>query len=241
MSWHCSRELPPRHQACRSLVELTGQPKKLFCVVSPSAAATLSPLRPPCSSPHCAGCFPPAPASPHSPALLAPLRRARLKPPLGRPLARPLRGLPCPVPQGAALRAAVDDPRSASRRSGDGRPRFGHSPAAGAAWRGLRRGLAIPRPAVTPSASTAGLRVELARPAAAGLARLRLGRCPRRSRGPVPAFGRSGGCRTARVRSGGGPPAFLPRRRTCRKVPRPETGRPRHARIAVAAGSPPRQ
>ena len=37
-----------------------------------------------------------------------------------------------------------------------------------------------PRPAVTPSASTAGLRVELARPAAAGLARLRLGRCPRR-------------------------------------------------------------
>ena len=29
--------------------------------------------------------------------------------------------------------------------------------------RGLRRGLAIPRPAVTPAASTAGLRVELAR------------------------------------------------------------------------------
>ncbi len=139
------------------VVELTGQPKKLFCVVSPSAAATLSPLRPPCSSPHCAGCFPPAPASPHSPALLAPLRRARLKPPLGRPLARPLRGLPCPVPQGAALRAAVDDPRSASRRSGDGRPRFGHSPAAGAAWRGLRRGLAIPRPAVIPTHFVVGI------------------------------------------------------------------------------------
>ena len=74
-------------------------------------------------------------------------------------------------------RAATLDPRSASRRSGDGRPRFGHGPAADAAWRGLRRGLAIPRPAVTPSASTAGLRVELARGA---LARLRLGRCPRR-------------------------------------------------------------
>ena len=54
----------------------------------------------------------------------------------------------------------MDAPRFAR---GDGRPRFGHGPAAGAAWRGLRRGLAIPRPAVTPSASTAGLRVELAR------------------------------------------------------------------------------
>ena len=47
------------------------------------------------------------------------------------PFAPPLRGLPCPAPLGAALRAAGDDPRSASRRSGDGRPRFGHSPAAG--------------------------------------------------------------------------------------------------------------
>ena len=54
----------------------------------------------------------------------------------------------------------MDAPRFAR---GDGRPRFGHSPAARAAGRGLRRGLAIPRPAVTPSASTAGLRVELAR------------------------------------------------------------------------------
>ena len=62
------------------------------------------------------------------------------------------------------LRAAL--PRRygcTSLRSGPGRPRFGHSPAARAAGRGLRRGLAIPRPAVTPSASTAGLRVELAR------------------------------------------------------------------------------
>jgi len=42
-------------------------------------------------------------------------------------------------------------------------PAGGHGPAAGAAVRGLRRGLAIPRPAVTPPASTAGLRVELAR------------------------------------------------------------------------------
>jgi len=65
-------------------------------------------------------------------------------------------------PTGAALRAATLAPRR-WRGSGDGRPRFGHSPAASAAWRGLRRGLAIPRPAVTPAASTAGLRVELAR------------------------------------------------------------------------------
>ena len=66
-------------------------------------------------------------------------------------------------PVRAALSRRYADPRSASLRSGDGRPRFGHGPAAGAAWRGLRRGLAIPRPAVTPAASTAGLRVELAR------------------------------------------------------------------------------
>ena len=74
-------------------------------------------------------------------------------------------------------RAATLAPRSASRRSGDGRPRFGHGPAARAAGRGLRRGLAIPRPAVTPAASTAGLRVELARWRSLAL---RLGRCPRR-------------------------------------------------------------
>jgi len=94
------------------------------------------------------------------------------------PLARP-------PPIGAALPRRYAGP---SLRSGDGRPRFGHGPAAGAAWRGLRRGLAIPRPAVTPSASTAGLRVELARWRSLAL---RLGRCPRRPRGPVPC-GQSG-------------------------------------------------
>ena len=94
-----------------------------------------------------------------------------LAPPLRCP---PLRGFP---PYARRCRAATLDPRSASRRSGDGRPRFGHGPAAGAAWRGLRRGLAIPRPAVTPAASTAGLRVELARWRSLAL---RLGRCPRR-------------------------------------------------------------
>ena len=36
--------------------------------------------------------------------------------------------------------------------------------------------------------------------------------------------------KAARVGSGGEPCAFLPRRNLCRKVPRPETGRPRHAR-----------
>ena len=122
---------------------------------------------------------------------------------------------------GAALSAA-DDPRSASLRSGDGRPRFGHGPAARAAWRGLRRGLAIPRPAVTPAASTAGLRVELARlrslasASAKGLGN-HAGLCP--------------AGKAARVGSGGEPCAFLPRRNLCRKVPRPETGRPRHARM----------
>ena len=83
-------------------------------------------------------------------------------------------------PLRAALPRRYADPRSASLRSGDGRPRFGHGPAAGAAWRGLGRG--------GPSSPLARLRVELARGA---LARLRLGRCPRRPRGPVP-FGQSG-------------------------------------------------
>ena len=47
----------------------------------------------------------------------------------------------------------------------------------------LRRRNADPRPAVTPSSPTAGLRVELARPDSLrgrDFARLRLGRCPRR-------------------------------------------------------------
>jgi hypothetical protein len=96
-------------------------------------------------------------------------------------------GLPFP-PAAAAFLAAFScgaarryaDPRSASLRSGDGRPRFGHGPAADAAGRGLRRGRL--------SSPLTRLRVELARGA---LARLRLGRCPRRPRGPVPC-GQSG-------------------------------------------------
>jgi len=40
-----------------------------------------------------------------------------------------------------------------------------------------------------------------------------------------PAAGKAAG-----VGSGGEPAAFLPRRRICREVPRPETGRPRPAR-----------
>ena len=102
--------------------------------------------------------------------ILPPPRRV---PPI-RPTFPPLPAAPLPclpflsphapaTPQAAALPRRYADPRSASLRSGDGRPRFSHGPAAGAAWRVLRRGLAIPRPAVTPSASTAGLRVELAR------------------------------------------------------------------------------
>ena len=87
----------------------------------------------------------------------------------------------------AALPRRYADPRSASLRSGDGRPRFGHGPAADAAGRGLRRGrLSSPRQHAC--GVLGGLRVELARGA---LARLRLGRCPRRPRGPVPC-GQSG-------------------------------------------------
>jgi len=61
-----------------------------------------------------------------------------------------------------------------------------------------------------------GLRVELARPAAAGLARLGLRPDLCRSglgqpRGPVPASGRSSGCRTARVKIGGVLRDVLPR------------------------------
>ena len=132
--------------------------------------------------------FPPCRRLPLLRGPASPLRRF---PPCARPslppLAAPSSSPPCAAatlppfarlpPLRAALPRRYADPRSASRRSGDGRPRFGHGPAAGAAWRGLRRGLAIPRPAVTPSASTAGLRVELARWRSLAL---RLGRCPRR-------------------------------------------------------------
>ena len=117
--------------------------------------------------------------------------RARLPPMRPTHLSSPLRP---PPPYSLSRCGALRRYGCPSLRSGDGRPRFGHGPAAGAAWRGLRRGLAIPRPAVTPSASTAGLRVELARPDSLrgrDFARLRLGRCPRRPRGPVPC-GQSG-------------------------------------------------
>ena len=68
---------------------------------------------------------------------------------------------------------------------GNGRPRFGHSPAAGASGRGLRRGLAFLAPPSSRhtswSGSTAGLRVELASrlSSRSGRARLCLGQGPR--------------------------------------------------------------
>ena len=115
------------------------------------------------------------------PAYLPPLGRASphaaaapLAPPLRCP---PLRGLP---PIRAALPRRYAGPSLRCASLGDSRPRFGHGPAADAAGRGLRRGRL--------SSPLARLRVELARGA---LARLRLGRCPRRPRGPVP-FGQSG-------------------------------------------------
>ena len=64
---------------------------------------------------------------------------------------------------------------------GAGRPRFGHSPAAGASGRGLRRGLAIPRPAVIPTHFVVGIHGWApGGTRSLALARLRLGRCPRR-------------------------------------------------------------
>ena len=81
--------------------------------------------------------------------------------------------------------------------------------------RGLGRGgLSSPRPHAC--GVLGGLRVELARPAAAGLARLGLRPDLCRSglgqpRGPVPASGRSSGCRTARVKIGGVLRDVLPR------------------------------
>ena len=138
-------------------------------------------------------CFPRAPLPPLRPTFLSPFCRDLLKPSLRRRYAAPL----CAAfpPYARRCRAATLDPRSASRRSGDGRPRFGHGHAADTAWRGLRRGLAIPRPAVTPSASTAGLRVELARWRSLAL---RLGRCPRREdRRGSPRFQRGSSRRSA--------------------------------------------
>ncbi len=76
---------------------------------------------------------------------------------------------------------SLPPPRGASRRSGDGRPGFGHGPAADAAGRGLRRGLA--NLARRHACGVHGwARVELARLA---LARLRLGRGPRQQIGGV--------------------------------------------------------
>jgi len=88
------------------------------------------------------------------PTFLSPLCRDLLKPPCAAATLSSFARLP---PVRAALPRRYADPRSASRRSGDGRPRFGHGPAAGAAWRGLRRGLAIPRPAVIPTHFVVGV------------------------------------------------------------------------------------
>ena len=149
-----------RKQTESKMVGLVGQPKKLpRAIVSPRCRRRSSPLCAdlPClplgrASPHAAA-FPPCAALPFF------LRLPPHAPDL--PQAPRCRDLLAAF-LGAALCAAVDDPRR-WRGSGDGRPRFGHGPAACASGRGLRRGLAIPRPAVTPTASTAGLRVELAR------------------------------------------------------------------------------
>ena len=108
---------------------------------------------------------------------LFPFRRAFLKPPCAAATLPPFARLP---PVRAALPRRYAGPSLRCASLGDSRPRFGHGPAAGAAGRGLRRGRL--------SSPLARLRVELARGA---LARLRLGRCPRRPRGPVP-FGQSG-------------------------------------------------
>ena len=109
--------------------------------------------------PPLAALSPMPPPSPHARPCLPPVRRV---PPCALPQAHRGRGLPSSL----SRRGAVDDPRSAWALLGDGRPAGGHGPAADAAVRGLGRG--------GPSSPLARLRVELARPAAAGLARLRL-------------------------------------------------------------------
>jgi len=107
---------------------------------------------------------------------------------------------------------SLPPPRGALRRSGH-RPGFGHGTAALAA---------VPRPAhgaghlaaVIPTHFVVGIhgwaRVELARPAPAGLARLCLGRNSLGNpRGPVPAFGRQSGPREDRRGSSRRPAALL--------------------------------
>ena len=110
--------------------------------------------RPHVAFPPCAALLPPTPRFLNSPALPCP----------------PCRDLLTAI-RAPALRAAIDDPRSASLHSGDGRPAGGHGPAADAAGRGLGRGgLSSPRPHAC--GVLGELRVDLTRPAAAGLARL---------------------------------------------------------------------
>ena len=120
--------------------------------------------------------FPPC-ADPFKPLLRGPASPLAPRSPHSPAFLPPLRRL-SPLARGAAAPLRWPSLRFASL--GDSRPRFGHGPAADAAGRGLRRGRL--------SSPLARLRVELARGA---LARLRLGRCPRRPRGPVPC-GQSG-------------------------------------------------
>jgi hypothetical protein len=167
---------------------------------------------PPIGPPHCAAASRP----PCRDLQAAPHRRGASRRYAGpSPLAR-LGGWPPPLrPQPRRWRGVARPAPGAGQSSPRRHPDSlrGRDPRLGSGWNSLA-GARSPPP--RPDSSRSGLGDH------AGL-------CP-------PSAGKA-----ARVRSGGGPPAFLPRRRTCRKVPRPETGRPRHARIAVAAGSPPRQ
>jgi len=83
------------------------------------------------------------------PTFLSPFRRAFLKPPFAR--LSPLR---------AALPRRYGCP---SLRSGGWPPPLRPQPSRSRGWARPAPGAGLPRPAVTPAASTAGLRVELAR------------------------------------------------------------------------------
>ena len=107
------------------------------------------------------------------------------------PFAPPLRGLPCPAPLGAALRAAVDDPRSARGWPPPLRPgprrwsrRDQRSGACAGGW-----------PFLAPPSSR--------HTSWSGRARRRLGRCPRRE-------DRRGSCRHGGILRGGFSRALVP-------------------------------
>ena len=135
---------------------------------------SLASIKPPAARP----CLPLYAVSPNSPAFPCP------PPPSSSPY-RPRRFAPlCGCPR-------------RWRGSGDGRPRFGHCPpllAAGAACAGGWPFLAQPSRLRRPRLGSGWTR-------SLALARFRLGRCPRRPRGPVPACGRQSGPRGERRRT----------------------------------------